>query len=157
LKGALLPLVGLGLLELMHADIATLFSRLIEALHLNADSRIIDALVKVNALQPHSVLVTGLVSLAMRGCFNASSRRTGAECVIVLYLLIQLKKTYRALTDARSLTCCVFKRLLMARTLLHITVLWQCKACEGVTPCLFRSSAARIKLSFRKKPDKQWV
>jgi uncharacterized membrane protein (DUF2068 family) len=52
----------------MHADIATLFSRLIEALHLNADSRIIHALVlKVDALQPHSVLVAGLVSLGYAG------------------------------------------------------------------------------------------
>jgi uncharacterized membrane protein (DUF2068 family) len=67
-KGALLLLVGLGLLKLMHADIATLFSRLIEALHLNADSRIIHALVlKVDALQPHSVLVAGLVSLGYAG------------------------------------------------------------------------------------------
>ncbi|MCS6306328.1 MAG: DUF2127 domain-containing protein [Nitrospira sp.] len=48
----LLFLVGLGLLKLMHADIATLFSHLIEALHLHADSRIIHALVlKVDALQ----------------------------------------------------------------------------------------------------------
>ncbi|UVT14965.1 MAG: DUF2127 domain-containing protein [Nitrospira sp.] len=63
-KGVLLLLVGLGLLKLMHAEIATLFSRLIETLHLNADSRIIHALVlKVDALQPHSVLVAGLVSL----------------------------------------------------------------------------------------------
>jgi hypothetical protein len=55
-KGALLLLVGLGLLKLMHADIATLFSRLIEALHLNADSRIIHALVlKVDALQPQDL------------------------------------------------------------------------------------------------------
>ena len=38
---ALLVLFGSGLLKLMHTDIATLFSRLIEALHLNADSRII--------------------------------------------------------------------------------------------------------------------
>ena len=64
-KRALLRLVGLGLLKLMHADIATLCSRLIEGLHLNADSRIIHALVlKVDALQPHSVLVAGLVSLS---------------------------------------------------------------------------------------------
>lgn len=62
---ALLLLVGLGLLKLMHAEIATLFSRLSEALHLNADSRIIHALVlKVDALQPHSLLVAGLVSLS---------------------------------------------------------------------------------------------
>lgn len=44
----------------MRADIATLFLCLIEALHLNADSRIIHALVlKVEALQPHSVLMAG--------------------------------------------------------------------------------------------------
>ncbi|MBX3330201.1 MAG: DUF2127 domain-containing protein [Nitrospira sp.] len=48
----LLLLVGFGLLKLMHVDIATLFSRLIEALHLNADSRIMHALVlKVDAAQ----------------------------------------------------------------------------------------------------------
>ena len=63
-KGLLLLAVGLGLLKLVHADIATLFSLLIEALHLNADSRIIHALVlKVDALQPHTVLLAGLVSL----------------------------------------------------------------------------------------------
>lgn len=63
-KGVLLLLVGLGLLRLVHADIATLCSRLIEALHLKTDSRIIHALVlKVDALQPHSALVAGLVSL----------------------------------------------------------------------------------------------
>ncbi len=67
-KDSLLLLLGLGLLKLMHADIATLFSRLIEALHLNADSRIIHALVlKVDALQPHSVLVAALVSLGYAG------------------------------------------------------------------------------------------
>lgn len=55
-KGLLLLLLGLGLLKLMHAEIATLFSRLIEALHLNADSRIIHALVlKVDALQPQDL------------------------------------------------------------------------------------------------------
>jgi hypothetical protein len=36
-KGALLLRVELGLLKLMHADIVTLFSRLIETVHLNAD------------------------------------------------------------------------------------------------------------------------
>ncbi|CUQ65787.1 DUF2127 domain-containing protein [Candidatus Nitrospira inopinata] len=69
-KGLLLLMVGLGLLELMHADLATLFSRLIEALHLNADSRIIHALVlRIDALQPHSVLVASLVSLGYAGLF----------------------------------------------------------------------------------------
>ena len=68
IKGLLLFLVGLGLLKLMHAEIATLFSLLIEALHLNAGSRIIHALVlKVDALQPHTVLVAGLVSLGYAG------------------------------------------------------------------------------------------
>ena len=63
-KGVLLLLLGLGLLKLLHAEIATLFSLLIEALHLNADSRLIHELVlKVDALQPQSVLLAGLVSL----------------------------------------------------------------------------------------------
>lgn len=67
-KGLLLLLLGLGLLKLVHAEIATLFSLLIEALHVNADSRIIHALVlKVDALQPHTVLVAGLVSLGYAG------------------------------------------------------------------------------------------
>src|SRR2546422_7333666 len=64
-KGVLLLFVGLGLLKLMHAEIATLFSQLLEALHLNADSRILHHLVlKVDALQPHSVLMISLVSMA---------------------------------------------------------------------------------------------
>ena len=64
-KGVLLLLVGLGLLKLVHAEIATLFSQLLEALHLNADSRILHNLVlKVDALQPHSVLMISLVSMA---------------------------------------------------------------------------------------------
>ena len=62
-KGSLLLLLGLGLLEVMHADIATLFSRLLEALHLKADIRWVHALVlKVDALHPHSILMAGLVS-----------------------------------------------------------------------------------------------
>jgi len=57
-KGLLLLLLGLGLLKLVHAEIATLFSLLI------ADSRLIHELVlKVDALQPHSVLLAGFVSL----------------------------------------------------------------------------------------------
>src|SRR2546427_10112291 len=64
LKGLLLLIVGLGLLKLVHADIATLFARLLEALHLNADSRILHRLVlKVDALQPHSVFMMSLVSM----------------------------------------------------------------------------------------------
>src|SRR3977135_2001945 len=68
IKGLLLLLLGLGLLTLVHAEIGTLFSLLIETLHLNADSRLIHALVlKVDALQPHSVLLAGLVSLGYAG------------------------------------------------------------------------------------------
>lgn len=67
-KGLLLLLLGLGLLKLVHAETATLFALLIEALHLNADSRLIHMLVlKVDALQPHSVLVAGLFSLGYAG------------------------------------------------------------------------------------------
>jgi uncharacterized membrane protein (DUF2068 family) len=67
-KGLLLLLAGLGLLKLVHAEIATLFSLLIEGLHLNADSRILHALVlKVDALQPHNVLVMGAISLSYAG------------------------------------------------------------------------------------------
>ena len=63
-KGLLLLFLGLGLLKLVHAEIATLFSLLIEALHLNADSRLVHSLVlKVDALQPHSVLLAGLSRL----------------------------------------------------------------------------------------------
>lgn len=64
LKGFLLLIVGLGLLRLVHAEIATLFSQLLETLHLNADSRILHSLLlMVDALQPQSVLVMSLVIL----------------------------------------------------------------------------------------------
>ncbi len=49
-------------------DLPRLFSLLIETLHLNADSRLIHTLVlKVDALQPHSLLVASLVSLGYAG------------------------------------------------------------------------------------------
>ena len=68
IKGVLLFLVGVGLLKLVHAEIATLFSLLLETLHLNADSRIIHALVlKVDAVQPHSILIAALVGLGYAG------------------------------------------------------------------------------------------
>jgi uncharacterized membrane protein (DUF2068 family) len=64
LKGLLLLLFGLGLLKLVHADIATLFSRLLEVLHLDTDSQILHAVVlMVDALRPESVLVMSLVSM----------------------------------------------------------------------------------------------
>ena len=68
LKGVLLLSVGVGLLNLVHAEIATLFSLLLEALHLNADSRALHAIVlKVDALEPHSVLTMSIVSIAYAG------------------------------------------------------------------------------------------
>ncbi len=65
LKGMLLLIVGLGLFKLVHAEVATLFSRLLEGLHLNTDSRVLHALVlRVDALQPDTILVMGFVTIA---------------------------------------------------------------------------------------------
>jgi uncharacterized membrane protein (DUF2068 family) len=64
-KGSLLFLLGVGLLELMHADLARVFSLLLETLHINADTRLMHALVlKIDALQPHSLQLAGLISLS---------------------------------------------------------------------------------------------
>ncbi|MDF0652743.1 MAG: DUF2127 domain-containing protein [Nitrospira sp. LK70] len=55
-KGVWLLLIGLGLLNLMHGEIATLFSRSIEALHVNADPRITHApVLKMDAAQPQDL------------------------------------------------------------------------------------------------------
>ena len=65
LKGLILLTVSLGLLPLVHADIATFFSRLFETLRLDADSRILHGVIlKIDALQPHDVLMASLVSMA---------------------------------------------------------------------------------------------
>ena len=70
LKGLLLLSVSLGLLPLIHGEIATYFSLLLEALHLNADSRFLHALVlRVDALQPHDVLMVSLMSLGYAAIF----------------------------------------------------------------------------------------
>jgi len=88
-KGLLLLFLGLGLLKLVHAEIATLFSLLIEALHLNADSRLIHALVlKVDALQPHSVLVAGFVSLGYAGMLLAEGIGLWMEFTWAAYLTV---------------------------------------------------------------------
>lgn len=88
-KGVLLLLLGLGLLKLLHAEIATLFSLLIEALHLNADSRLIHALVlKVDALQPHTVLVAGLVSLGYAGMLLVEGMGLWLEFTWAAYLTV---------------------------------------------------------------------
>lgn len=88
-KGLLLLLLGLGLLKLVHAEIATLFSLLIEALHLNADSRLLHALVlKVDALQPHSVLVAGFVSLGYAGMLLVEGIGLWLEFTWAAYLTV---------------------------------------------------------------------
>ena len=88
-KGVLLLLVGLGLLKLVHAEIATLFSLLIEALHLNADSRLIHALVlKIDALQPNSVLLAGLVSLGYAGMLLVEGIGLWLELTWAAYLTV---------------------------------------------------------------------
>ncbi len=89
MKGLLLLVLGLGLIKLVHAEIATLFSLLIEALHLNADSRLIHALVlKVDALQPHSVLVAGLVSLGYAGMLLVEGIGLWLEFTWAAYLTV---------------------------------------------------------------------
>ena len=88
-KGLLLLLLGLGLLKLMHAEIATLFSLLLEALHLNADSRFIHTLVlKVDALQPNSVLLAGLISLAYAGILLLEGVGLWLEYTWAVYLTV---------------------------------------------------------------------
>ena len=88
-KGLLLLFLGLGLLKLVHAEIATLFSLLIEALHLNADSRLIHALVlKVDALQPHTVLLAGLVSLGYAGMLLVEGIGLWLELTWAAYLTV---------------------------------------------------------------------
>jgi uncharacterized membrane protein (DUF2068 family) len=68
LKGVLLLVLGLGLLNLVHADIASLFTQLLETLYLDAHSRLLHALaLKVKALQPENVLMVSVVSLAYAG------------------------------------------------------------------------------------------
>ena len=65
LKGVVLLIIGLGFLRLVHAEVGTLFSKLMEGLHLNTESRVLHALVlKVDALQPDIILVMSIVSLA---------------------------------------------------------------------------------------------
>jgi uncharacterized membrane protein (DUF2068 family) len=89
MKGLLLLLLGLGLLKLVHAEIATLFSLLIEALDLNADSRLIHALVlKVDALQPHTVLLAGFVSLGYAAMLLAEGVGLWLELTWAAYLTV---------------------------------------------------------------------
>ena len=69
-KGLLLLIVSLGLLPLIHGEIATFFSLLLEALHLDSNSRFLHALVlRVDSLQPHDVLMVSLISLGYAAIF----------------------------------------------------------------------------------------
>ncbi len=88
-KGALLLVVGVGLLELMHADIATWFALLLETLHLNADTRLVHALMlKVEALQPHSIEVAGLISLGYAALLLAEGTGLWLEVSWAAYLTV---------------------------------------------------------------------
>ena len=123
-KGALLLLLGFGLLEVMHADIATLCSMLLESLHLKADTRFVHALVlKVDALQPHSLLMAGLVSLGyatlllaegiglwleVSGAAYLTVISTGALIPLELYELIERVTLTRVLLLVVNLVIVVY-------------------------------------------------
>jgi len=88
-KGVLLLLLGLGLLKLVHAEIATWFYFLIEAFKLNAELNLIHGLVlKVDALQPHSVLVAGLISLGYAGLMVVEGMGLWLEFSWAAYLTV---------------------------------------------------------------------
>jgi uncharacterized membrane protein (DUF2068 family) len=88
-KGVLLLFVGLGLLKLVHAETATLFSLLIEGLHLNADSRLIHALVlKIDALQSDSIRLAGIISLCYAGMLLVEGIGLWLEFTWAAYLIV---------------------------------------------------------------------
>lgn len=88
-KAALLLLVGFGLLELMHADIASAFSLLLESLHINTDTRLVHALMlKVDALQPHSILIAGAISLGYAALLLAEGIGLWLELSWAAYLTV---------------------------------------------------------------------
>ena len=88
-KAALLLLVGFGLLELMHADIASVFSLLLESLHINTDTRLVHALMlKVDALQPHSILIAGAISLGYAALLLAEGIGLWLELSWAAYLTV---------------------------------------------------------------------
>ena len=63
-KGILLFVIGLGLLRLVHAEIATMFSQLLERLRLNSDAHLLHKMVlQVDALQPQRILTISIVTL----------------------------------------------------------------------------------------------
>ena len=110
-KGVLLLAVGLGLLKLVHAEIATLFSQLLETLNLDAHSRLLHALVlKVDALQPQNVLTMSVVSLAFAGLdlteglglwFERAWAAYLTVIVTSLFLPFELYELYKHMTGPR--------------------------------------------------------
>ncbi|HEU4683551.1 MAG TPA: DUF2127 domain-containing protein [Nitrospira sp.] len=88
-KAGLLLLAGVGLLELMHADLATVCAHLLETLHLNADSRLVHSIVlRVDALQPHTVLVASLISLMYAALFFTERIGLWKEWAWAAYLTV---------------------------------------------------------------------
>ena len=64
LKGVLLLLAGAGFLRWVDPEIETALSPLLDTLHLSLHTRLLHAAtLHVQALQPHSLLMMGLISL----------------------------------------------------------------------------------------------
>jgi uncharacterized membrane protein (DUF2068 family) len=89
MKGLLLAIGSLGLLPLIHGEVATLFSRLLEALHLNAESRLLHRLVlRVDALQPHDILIASLLGLGYAVLLTTEAIGLWYEFAWAAYLVI---------------------------------------------------------------------
>lgn len=111
-KGVLLLITGLGLLKLVHAEIATLFSQLLEAFNLDDHSRLLHALVlKVDALQPQNVLMMSVVSLAYAGLLLTEGlglwfeRAWAAYLTVIatsLFIPFELYELYERITVPRT-------------------------------------------------------
>ena len=110
-KGLLLFVISLGLLRLVHADIATIFSQFLETLHLNTDSRILHKLVLlVDALQPQRLLTISLMTMTYAGLLLAEGvglwfeRRWAAYLTVIsttLFLPFELYELIERITASR--------------------------------------------------------
>jgi uncharacterized membrane protein (DUF2068 family) len=111
LKGVLFLTVGLKLLRLLHAEIATRFSQLLEALNLDAHSRALHALVlKVDALEPHHVLTISILSIAYAAVLLTEGlglwfeRRWAAYLTVIatsLFIPFELYEVIKRITAVR--------------------------------------------------------
>ncbi len=123
LKGVLLLIIGLGLLKLIHAEIPTLFSQLLEALNLDDHSRLIHEIVlRVDALEPQNVLTMGVVSLAYAGLLLTEGlglwfeRAWAAYLTVVatsLFIPFELYEIYQRVTGVR-----------VAVLLINVAIVW---------------------------------